>query len=300
MRLWLTLVDSDTPTSVDLLVQAPPRSQVGDLRPHLPGRPARAEDRPDLYVGCSRLPDDAELGRPPLLDGAVIHVGRPASVSQVPTGLLHLEVTSGPDAGGSYALTTGSHVVGRSPAAEVRIEDPDLSRAHLTIEVQADSTQVTDLGTTNGSRLDDVPLFGGAGSWPSRAACARAAAPWSCGPTDFPRPQRHSTAPATSRSTVDRAMYRRDRTSSCASLRARSSGTWTLAPAGHAHSVGCGRPDGLVATLAGVPALRLDESGHDAGQLRQRSPWRAPRRPPPPGPLAGRDDHGRGRARQPP
>ena len=166
MRLWLTLVDSDTPTSVDLLVQAPPRSQVGDLRPHLPGRPARAEDRPDLYVGCSRLPDDAELGRPPLLDGGVIHVGRPASVSQVPTGLLHLEVTSGPDAGGSHPLTTGSHVVGRSPTAQVRIEDPQLSRTHLLIEVTDSTTQVSDLGTTNGSRLGDEPLMSTPRAWP--------------------------------------------------------------------------------------------------------------------------------------
>ena len=52
----------------------------------------------------------------------------------------------------------------------------------------------------------------------------------------------------------------------------------THASAGHDRSVAGGRPDGLVATLAGVPALRADESGDDGRQLRQRAPWRPTRR----------------------
>ncbi len=166
MRLWLTLADADAGTSVDLLVQAPQGSQVCDLRPHLPGQPPHADHRPDLYAGSWRLADDAELGHPPLLDGAVIHVGRPAPISRGVTGLLHLDVTSGPDAGGSYALASGSHVVGRSPTVQVRIEDPELSRAHLLVEVSDSTTQVSDLGTTNGSRLGDEPLTSTPRIWP--------------------------------------------------------------------------------------------------------------------------------------
>ncbi len=105
------------------------------------------------YVGDRPVPDDSPLGRPPLTDGAVLALGGPAPVAPT-SGLRQLLVAGGPDAGGVYALHPGTLTLGRGPAAQIRLADPDLSRVHATLTVTAEAVSVGDAASTNGTSVD--------------------------------------------------------------------------------------------------------------------------------------------------
>src|SRR4051794_19990334 len=71
---------------------------------------------------------------------------------------LRVEMTAGPDAGAGVDLPPGRCLLGRG-ADGPSLTDPQLSRQHLELLVAADgSVVVTDLASTNGTSLDDVPL----------------------------------------------------------------------------------------------------------------------------------------------
>lgn len=66
-----------------------------------------------------------------------------------------LRVVGGPDAGGVHRLHGRQVRVGRSSEADVPLDDPDVSRLHLSLQLAADGTvTVHDLGSTNGTVLD--------------------------------------------------------------------------------------------------------------------------------------------------
>ncbi|KAB7850309.1 FHA domain-containing protein, partial [Streptomyces mobaraensis] len=121
-----------------------------------------------VYAGTERL--DAQrcaLGEPPLIDGAVLSLGAPADPERHPTTPLallaettaRLHVVSGPDAGGVHLLHGGEVRVGRSSAADIPVDDPDVSRLHCAVTL-GDDGRVTlhDLGSTNGTTLDATPV----------------------------------------------------------------------------------------------------------------------------------------------
>ena len=56
-------------------------------------------------------------------------------------------------------LQTGS-VIGRGATAAVRVDDPSISREHARIIHQGDSWQIMDLGSANGSLVNDMPVHG--------------------------------------------------------------------------------------------------------------------------------------------
>ena len=66
----------------------------------------------------------------------------------------------GPDAGRALPLGQGRHVLGRGSDASVRLDDPDVSRRHVGVEVGRGAITVADSGSTNGSRLDGRALDG--------------------------------------------------------------------------------------------------------------------------------------------
>ncbi|MEW2296004.1 FHA domain-containing protein [Streptomyces sp. NPDC006743] len=116
-----------------------------------------------LYAGAERL--DAQrctLGEPPLLDGAVLSLGAPAQPEAHPEldeAPAQLHVIAGPDAGGVHLLHGGQITVGRSADADVPLDDPDVSRVHCAVTVAPDGrVSVADLGSTNGTALDDRPV----------------------------------------------------------------------------------------------------------------------------------------------
>ncbi len=154
MRLVLTVVDplgSAAPVAVE--VDAAPGSPVSAVRRELLGAVGRRDGR--LFTAAGELPDDASLGEPPLLDGAVVTVDR--TERREPRGLLELHVLAGPDCGAVHRLTPGEHGVGRAVEATVRVDDPDVSRLHAVLRVPSDGsggTTVHDLGSTNGTTVD--------------------------------------------------------------------------------------------------------------------------------------------------
>ena len=104
------------------------------------------------------LRPDAVLGQPPLLRGAALTRGRLAEVDFGPSGALLVRVESGPDAGGLHQLQPGRHTIGRAFGAPIRIDDPDVSRAHAELTLDWSGATVRDLGSTNGTSVDGVEV----------------------------------------------------------------------------------------------------------------------------------------------
>jgi S-DNA-T family DNA segregation ATPase FtsK/SpoIIIE len=117
-----------------------------------------------FYAGTVLVSEEATLGLPPLLDGAVLTVGGPDAPTAPPGGL-ELHIVGGPDAGGVHLIAPPKPgeepvriAIGRGADAQVRIEDPDLSRLHAELLVTADWVRLRDAGSTNGTTLDGVPV----------------------------------------------------------------------------------------------------------------------------------------------
>ncbi|HSI58800.1 MAG TPA: diguanylate cyclase [Ideonella sp.] len=67
-----------------------------------------------------------------------------------------LVLYSGEDTGKRYALDQARAVIGRTPRAEVYIESPAISRRHAELEVAGDSVTLRDLGSVNGTCVNEV------------------------------------------------------------------------------------------------------------------------------------------------
>ena len=68
--------------------------------------------------------------------------------------------------GTRHPLRPPGLVVGRGTEADLRINDPGVSRRHLELEVTIDGVEAVDLGSTNGILVDGTKV--------GRAACATA------------------------------------------------------------------------------------------------------------------------------
>lgn len=60
--------------------------------------------------------------------------------------------------GKRYPLTKSRTVIGRGAEADITIDDSGISRRHVEILWDGKRAQVNDLGSTNGSRLDESPV----------------------------------------------------------------------------------------------------------------------------------------------
>jgi pSer/pThr/pTyr-binding forkhead associated (FHA) protein len=72
-------------------------------------------------------------------------------------GTCSLRVLTGRQAGTAFTIPAGESTLGRAPDSDIRIEANDVSRHHLRIERQGTRVQVTDLGSTNGTRVNGEP-----------------------------------------------------------------------------------------------------------------------------------------------
>jgi DNA-binding NtrC family response regulator len=80
----------------------------------------------------------------------------------VETARFDLSVVAGPNAGMKRSVDATEPMrllIGKSPACELRITDPRVSRRHLALEVRRGRLRVTDLGSTNGTMVNDVAVF---------------------------------------------------------------------------------------------------------------------------------------------
>src|SRR5262249_57564655 len=66
----------------------------------------------------------------------------------------HLVVVRGPDHGSRAPVGLEQMVVGSAPTAHLRLSDPAVSRHHFLLMTTPDGYVITDLGSTNGTRLD--------------------------------------------------------------------------------------------------------------------------------------------------
>lgn len=57
-----------------------------------------------------------------------------------------------------YLLQPGENIVGRDPAAVVRISSTSVSRRHAAITVEGDSATLVDLKSKNGTRINGEPV----------------------------------------------------------------------------------------------------------------------------------------------
>ena len=71
-----------------------------------------------------------------------------------------LVVYSGPDLGRQFMLDDGVFSLGRSAAARVQIDGPGISRLHAEITVAGNTALLRDLGSANGSFVQDRRLAG--------------------------------------------------------------------------------------------------------------------------------------------
>jgi DNA-binding NtrC family response regulator len=78
-----------------------------------------------------------------------------------PNGAFVLVVTEGPDAGRTFRLDDSLPprvLLGQSDSCELRLTDPSVSRRHAAIELAGDRLRITDLGSKNGTYIDDVGI----------------------------------------------------------------------------------------------------------------------------------------------
>jgi two-component system cell cycle response regulator len=71
-----------------------------------------------------------------------------------------LVVYSGGDTGRQITLDEGRHTLGRSAAASLQIDGPGMSRMHAEVTVEGASAVLRDLGSANGSFVQDQRLTG--------------------------------------------------------------------------------------------------------------------------------------------
>ncbi len=61
---------------------------------------------------------------------------------------------------GEASLGPGAHVIGSASDADLRLPDPTVSRHHARLTCSDDGVAVEDLGSTNGTALDGMPVDG--------------------------------------------------------------------------------------------------------------------------------------------
>lgn len=157
MELGLGLLVPATGARADVVVRTADGTRLDEVAPLLLARvlPAGAAGR--LSVAGVPLDPGSLLGVPPLVQGALLQVDAAPGIPHL-AGLPELRVVGGPDAGAVHRLSPGDVVLGRDPAAGVRLEDEDVSRAHCRLRITHEGAAVADLGSTNGTTVDGVAV----------------------------------------------------------------------------------------------------------------------------------------------
>lgn len=163
MQLRLTVLGplSGTGPGTDVTVSAPADTPLAAVLSGLAEAAAPGGGPPGaVFCGPVRLdPRHALLGRPPLVDGAVLAFQQPVEEAAEAPARARLLVLSGPDAGGVHLLHGGEIRVGRSAEVEIPLDDPDVSRLHCVLSVAEDGAlTVRDPGSTNGTAVNGAPI----------------------------------------------------------------------------------------------------------------------------------------------
>ncbi|MDX6199113.1 MAG: segregation ATPase FtsK/SpoIIIE, family [Actinomycetota bacterium] len=157
MELGLGVLAPATGARADVVVRAPDGATLADVTDQLLATVLLDRATGTLSVGGEAIAGNALLGRPPLVEGALLQVDAPARAQPLPA-LPELRVVGGPDAGGVHLLAPGVMVVGREGV--VRLTDPQVAPEHCRVTLGHANASVEDLGTTDGTWLDGVRVEG--------------------------------------------------------------------------------------------------------------------------------------------
>ncbi len=114
--------------------------------------PTRMEPPPESRPGESLQvpsPDSTRIQGPPE------KASDPGTLRTATLPTVRLEVLEGDQPGRFFDLQAGTHVIGRSEEASVCLFDVGASRKHAEISISADGVKVTDLGSGNGTLVND-------------------------------------------------------------------------------------------------------------------------------------------------
>ncbi len=92
------------------------------------------------------------ISKSTLLDAPAIKL--PATSQPPPVVVVQIH-PAGPNLGRRFALTAVEHVVGREPDLDISVDSDTLSRRHARLVKAADGWWLEDLGSTNGSYVND-------------------------------------------------------------------------------------------------------------------------------------------------
>ena len=148
MRVTLTLRSGDRERDIEVVAE--PGATVGQLRPLL-GALTPDPGTTTLFAEGRPLSPSAMLGDAGLRSGCMIALGAGGTRPAATGSAVQLRVVGGPDSGQLIALSRGRHVIGRTHRAELRLEDPDVSRQHAELRVDLRGISVRDLDSTNGT-----------------------------------------------------------------------------------------------------------------------------------------------------
>ncbi len=70
----------------------------------------------------------------------------------------YLIVLAGADVGKMFKLDQGETVIGRSHRADIRLEDDSISRLHVKVTLQGTSVLIEDLGSSNGTLVNEARI----------------------------------------------------------------------------------------------------------------------------------------------
>jgi len=104
------------------------------------------------------FPSDDTVDSPSSMaaDGSTRSLG---TTSEMTLARAEIHVIDGPDRGAKAALTGSTLRVGTSAACNLRLTDDTVSRVHFELRSAAGSYVLTDLGSTNGTFVDGVPVL---------------------------------------------------------------------------------------------------------------------------------------------
>ncbi|MBW2453504.1 MAG: diguanylate cyclase [Deltaproteobacteria bacterium] len=72
----------------------------------------------------------------------------------------YLIVLAGADVGKMFKLDQGETVIGRSHRADIRLEDDSISRLHVKVTLQGTKVLIEDLGSSNGTLVNEARISG--------------------------------------------------------------------------------------------------------------------------------------------
>ncbi|MGI8938949.1 MAG: FtsK/SpoIIIE domain-containing protein [Iamia sp.] len=151
-----------------VVVDGPDRLTVATVAVAVADAVGEEEPDPALFMGERRLEADDDLAEAGVVQGATVGVGAPvADPVRPPEADLVAVVTGGLHAGRHVDLWPDTDVtVGRVEDADLRLPDPEVSRAHLVIrrrdEGEGDAVLALDVGAHNGIGLRGIRIDGAA------------------------------------------------------------------------------------------------------------------------------------------